>query len=117
MYLLSRMIFKYSKAWRAGCVNIASYFSNMSLVAAFLKRSQSTSMKTVHLNQQPTELYKILKFEGLVASGGDAKTVIVDGLVRVNGQIETQKRKKIMHDDVIEFNGESLQALFVSADA
>jgi len=39
----------------------------------------------VIINRQPVELYKLLKFEGLVASGGDAKTVIAEGMVRVNG--------------------------------
>lgn len=66
-------------------------------------------MKIVELNKQPTELHKILKFEGLVDSGGTAKNVISEGLVNVNGKTETQKRKKIMHGDIIEFNGESFQ--------
>ena len=57
----------------------------------------------------PTELYKILKFEGLAASGGEAKQVIADGLVIVNGEIETRKRKKIVAGDTIIFNGNTLQ--------
>jgi len=56
----------------------------------------------------PTELYKILKFEGLAASGGEAKQVIADGLVTVNGEIETRKRKKIVAGDTIIFNGNTL---------
>lgn len=71
-------------------------------------------MKTIELKQQPTELHKILKFEGLVDSGGTAKNVISEGLVNVNGKVETQKRKKIMHGDIIEFNGESFQAQVVN---
>ena len=66
-------------------------------------------MKLIELKQQPTELHKILKFEGLVDSGGTAKNVIAEGLVNVNGKVETQKRKKIMCGDIIEFNGESFQ--------
>lgn len=54
------------------------------------------------------ELYKILKFEGLAHSGGFAKQVIADGLVRVNGEVETQKRKKIIPGDRIIFNGQSI---------
>jgi len=57
----------------------------------------------VVLNQSPTELYKILKFEGLVASGAEAKLAISDGLVRVNGEVETRKRKKIVSGDEIHF--------------
>jgi len=63
-------------------------------------------MRTVEISTQPIELYKILKFEGLVASGGEAKLVIADGLVLVNGKVETQKRKKIVADDIIEFDDE-----------
>ncbi len=60
-------------------------------------------MRVVKISSQPVELYKILKFEGMVASGGEAKFVIADGLVQVNGEVETRKRKKIMSGDVIKF--------------
>lgn len=66
----------------------------------------------VVINRQPVELHKLLKFEGLVASGGDAKTVISEGLVQVNGQVETQKRKKIVDGDVVEFNGDRMVIRF-----
>ena len=58
--------------------------------------------RTVELTQVPAELYKILKFENIAASGGEAKHMIADGLVTVNGQVETRKRKKIIPGDVIE---------------
>lgn len=60
-------------------------------------------MNTIIINKEPVELFKILKFEGIVGSGGEAKMVISQGLVRVNGDVETQKRKKIVSGDVIEF--------------
>jgi ribosome-associated protein len=63
-------------------------------------------MRRVEITKEPVELYKILKFEGMVASGGEAKLVIADGLVLVNGQVETRKRKKIVSDDIIEFDGD-----------
>lgn len=63
-------------------------------------------MKTVVITKQPIELYKILKFEALVSSGGEAKFVISEGQVLLNGKVETQKRKKIVSGDVIEFSGE-----------
>ncbi|MBU0504553.1 MAG: RNA-binding S4 domain-containing protein [bacterium] len=58
----------------------------------------------VKLSPKHNELYKILKFNNLVQSGGEAKFVIAEGLVKVNGKIETRKRKKIQLGDVIEFN-------------
>ena len=70
-------------------------------------------MRTIQLSKEPAELYKILKFEGLVDTGGAAKMVISDGQVMVNGQIETRKRKKIVDGDTIEFSGEIMQIRFV----
>lgn len=66
-------------------------------------------MRTVLIRCEPVELYKILKFEGLVASGGEAKMVIADGFVSLNGGVETRKRKKIFAGDVIGFGDESFR--------
>jgi ribosome-associated protein len=66
-------------------------------------------MRDVEITREPVELYKILKFEGMVASGGQAKAVIAAGMVQVNGMVETRKRKKIVGGDLIEFNGERIQ--------
>ena len=63
-------------------------------------------MKEIILSKQPVELFKILKFEGMANTGGEAKMLIADGQVEVNGTTETRKRKKIVSDDVIEFGGE-----------
>ncbi|MEM7359185.1 MAG: RNA-binding S4 domain-containing protein [Pseudomonadota bacterium] len=65
-------------------------------------------MMEVLLSRQPVELFKLLKFEGLVGSGGEAKFAIAEGHVKVNGEVETRKRKKIVAGDVVEFNGEEL---------
>ena len=63
------------------------------------------------LEEEFVELYKILKFEGLVDSGGMAKQIIADGQVIVNGKVETRKRKKISAGDRIEFSGQSIEVL------
>ncbi len=55
------------------------------------------------LESEFVELYKILKFEGIADSGGEAKQAIADGLVSVNGEVETRKRKKIRAGDQIDF--------------
>jgi len=60
-------------------------------------------------SEESIELYKILKLENLVASGGEAKFVIAEGLVSVNGKIETRKRKKIVSGDIIIFGNETIQ--------
>ncbi|NNF15860.1 MAG: RNA-binding S4 domain-containing protein [Gammaproteobacteria bacterium] len=63
-------------------------------------------MNDIELTTQPVELYKILKFAGLVASGGEAKMIIASGQVQVNGHKETRKRKKISAGDIIELGTE-----------
>jgi ribosome-associated protein len=65
-------------------------------------------VREVEILKEPVELYKILKFESMVASGGEAKFVIAEGMVVVNGEIETRKRKKIIAGDIIEFGDEKI---------
>lgn len=71
----------------------------------------SEKMRVVEIEEEPIELYKILKFENMVQSGGEAKFVIAEGLVRVNGEIETRKRKKIFSGDIIEFEAETIRII------
>lgn len=73
----------------------------------------SRGMREVRLTREPVELYKILKFEGLVDSGGAAKAAIEQGLVSVNGVVETRKRKQIVGGDVIGFGEWELQVILV----
>jgi ribosome-associated protein len=67
------------------------------------------AMRVVEITSEPVELYKILKFEGMVASGGEAKQLISEGYVLVNGKVETRKRKKIVAGDTIEFAQEIIR--------
>jgi ribosome-associated protein len=55
------------------------------------------------------ELYKILKRENMAASGGEAKYMISEGMVRVNGEVETRKRRKTVAGDLVECNGEQVR--------
>ncbi len=66
-------------------------------------------MRVVEISREPVELYKILKFEGMVGTGGEAKMVISEGQVLVNGKVETRKRKKIVAGDTIEFDKETIR--------
>lgn len=62
-------------------------------------------MKEIVITREPVELFKILKFENLASSGGEAKVMIETGNVLLNGLVETQKRKKIVSGDIIEVVG------------
>ena len=63
-------------------------------------------MKEIIISKEPIELYKILKLESMVSSGSEAKSVIAEGQVLVNGKVETRKRKKIVSGDIVEFGEE-----------
>lgn len=58
-----------------------------------------------HLKDEYITLQSLLKAENLVASGGEAKYLIIDGLVKVNGECETRRGKKLRDGDVVEFDG------------
>lgn len=74
-------------------------------------------MKTIEINREPVELYKLLKFEGLCNSGGEAKALIAEGHVTVNGEAETRKRRKIKSGDAIEFDGITYQIVFQPSES
>ncbi len=61
------------------------------------------------MSREPLALFKIMKFEGMVGSGGEAKAAIAAGQVLVNGGVEIQKRKKIVSGDTIEFAQEIIR--------
>ena len=61
------------------------------------------------LREDFIKLGQALKAAGLVESGVDAKFVIQDGLVKVNGSIETQRGKKLIAGDIVEFDGEKIK--------
>ena len=54
------------------------------------------------------ELHNLLKVTGLCESGGVAKLLIGDGLVRVEGDVELRKRCKIRTGQIIEFNNQQV---------
>ena len=70
-------------------------------------------MKKIEITHEPVELYKILKFESVVASGGEAKALIAAGEVMVNGEVELRKRCKMKSGDVIAVFDEEFELCLV----
>ena len=64
---------------------------------------------SIRENEEYIRLGQALKKAGLVDSGVDAKMVIQDGLVELNGQVELQRGKKLYGGEVITYNGESVK--------
>lgn len=62
-------------------------------------------MDTFQLKTEFIELNKLLKLLGVVETGGQANLLISDGEVRVNNEVEFQKRKKLRAGDVVELEG------------
>ncbi|MGD8111642.1 RNA-binding S4 domain-containing protein [Vibrio sp. TRT 21S02] len=60
----------------------------------------------IEVSSQPIELYKVFKIANLVGGGGEAKHLISEGYVAVNGELETRKRRKMYDGDFFEFNQE-----------
>ena len=74
--------------------------------------SEKESLENIailNIDQEPIEMFKVLKLENLVGSGGEAKYVVAEGLVRLNGVVETRKRKKVFFGDIVEFQGVQIQ--------
>lgn len=65
-------------------------------------------METIKLKGEYIKLGQALKAAGMVGSGVDAKYIIEDGLVSVNGQIEMQRGKKLRVGDVVTYDGNSI---------
>lgn len=66
-------------------------------------------MEIIKLKEEYIKLGQALKAAGLVESGVDAKFAVQDGLVKVNGQVETQRGKKLVEGDIVEYDGNSIE--------
>ena len=67
------------------------------------------TMEIIQLREDYIKLGQALKAAGLVGSGVEAKIVISEGLVKVNGKVEMQRGKKLVHGDVVSFENETIK--------
>lgn len=68
-------------------------------------------MHQIKLREDYIKLGQALKAAGLVDSGVEAKIVIQEGKVKVNGAVEVQRGKKLYDGDIAEYKGEQIQIL------
>lgn len=66
-------------------------------------------MEIINIRDEFIKLGQALKLAGLVDSGIEAKEVINDGYVKINGETEFQRGKKLHHGDIIEYDGNEFQ--------
>ena len=65
-------------------------------------------MEKIEINTEFIKLEALLKYAALVGTGGEAKIVIAEGEVRVNGEVCTMRGKKVRAGDRVEFAGKEL---------
>ena len=68
-------------------------------------------MEIIKLKEDYIKLGQALKAAGFVDSGVEAKFVIQDGLVLVNGNVEYQRGKKLVDGDIVEFEGHQIKII------
>ncbi len=68
-------------------------------------------MHQIKLREEYIKLGQALKAAGLADSGVDAKNEILDGKVKVNGKVETQRGKKLYDGDLVEYDGEQIKII------
>ena len=68
-------------------------------------------MEEIKIHTEYIKLDDLLKFAGIIGSGGQAKAVILDGLVKVNGEVCTMRGKKLRGGEIIEFMGNKLKVI------
>ncbi len=66
-------------------------------------------METIKLRDEYIKLGQALKAAGLVESGVEAKYAVEDGNVKVNGEVATQRGKKLVDGDVVAYKGETVK--------
>lgn len=65
-------------------------------------------MEEIQIRTEYIKLDALLKYAALVPSGGEAKSVITEGLVKVNGEVCTMRGKKLRGGDRVEYDGQSV---------
>lgn len=73
-----------------------------------MEQPNPATPRVVIVRETPIELCQFLKFGGLAGSGGEAKQRIAEGKVRVNGTVETRKRRKLAPGNTVTLDGQTL---------
>jgi ribosome-associated protein len=63
----------------------------------------------VSIGGEMIRLGQFLKFSGLLDSGGDAKEVIIDGYVQVNGEVDRRRGRQLHDGDLVTFEGRTVR--------
>ncbi len=71
----------------------------------------SAEPRGVAIREETIRLGQLLKLAGIADSGGEARELVQDGVVRVNGEVETRRGRQLRRDDVVEACGERVRVI------
>ena len=66
-------------------------------------------MEAIQISDEYIKLGQALKLANMVSSGVDAKFLVQDGQVKVNGEVDTRRGRKLHDGDVIQYNGKKIR--------
>jgi len=72
-------------------------------------KKKDDEMEIIEINTEFIKLDQLLKWANFTASGVESKMFILNGEVKVNGEVETRRGKKIYDGYIVEFNGEKIK--------
>ena len=72
-------------------------------------KKKDDEIEIVEINTEFIKLDQLLKWANFTASGVESKMFILNGEVKVNGEVETRRGKKIYDGYIVEFNGEKIK--------
>lgn len=66
-------------------------------------------MESVRIKDDFIKLGQLLKLAGFVDSGVESKIMIQDGLVKVNGEVDLRRGRKVVSGDIVEYQGKKVK--------
>ena len=75
------------------------------------RKERKEKMKEIKLREEFIKLGQALKAADLVSDGVEAKFVILDGLVKVNGETDTRRGRKLYDGDIVTYDGEQIKII------
>jgi ribosome-associated protein len=71
----------------------------------------SPAPRDVAIREETIRLGQLLKLAGIAESGGEARELVQEGVVRVNGEVDTRRGRQLRHGDVVEAGGERVRVI------
>jgi ribosome-associated protein len=74
-----------------------------------MSQPDSSAPRAVEIREQTIRLGQLLKLAGIAGTGGEARELVQEGAVRVNGEVETRRGRQLRRGDLVEAGGERVR--------